>query len=47
VWLKSLADASEFFFLCTGKWIIFHDWFVKQQDCAKQVISFSSLVNTN
>lgn len=47
VWFESLAYAAEFFFLCTCKWIIFHDWFVKHQDCAKQVISFSSLASSN
>ena len=32
VWLESLAYAAELFFLCTGKWIIFHDWFLMHQD---------------
>ena len=47
VWLEPLAYAAELFFLCTGKWIIFHDWFVKHQDCAKQVISSSCLAARN
>ena len=47
VWFESLAYAAEFFFLCAGKRIIFHVWFVKHQDCAKQVISSSILVTRN